>query len=240
MSLKLLATRHVPRSALARESLAGARAMSPLLIAIVPFAILLGGVVGASANPAAAWGGTLPIYGGSAQLAVLEPLERGVGLWSAVLAGVLVNARVVVYSVALAPLWSGSRWWMKLPAAGTAIEQTWMVAEQRASQPGTPAERRAHYGGAAATLSIGWLLAVSFGALSVHLAGVTEHLALALPLCIAVLVVPHLKRPGGAAAVVAAVGVVVLTPTLPSAVSLPLAMGVAATAGTLAARRWLS
>jgi predicted branched-subunit amino acid permease len=238
MSSNLLAPRLVPRSAPAREALTGARTMTPLLVGLVPFALLLGGVVGASVNPSAAWAGTLPIYGGSAQLAVLEPLGRGASLWVAALAGVLVNLRVVVYSTALAPLWSGSRWWLKLVAAATAIDQTWMVAEHRAGQPGTMTERRAHYVGAAGVLTVGWLAAVSVGALSVHAVGVTKHLALALPLCLTVLVVPHLRRPGGAAAVAAAAGVVVLMPALPPGAVLPLAMGAAAVAGTIASRWW--
>ena len=238
MSLNMLTTRTAPRSTLAREALAGARTMAPLLVGLVPFALLLGGVVGASLNPVAAWAGTLPIYGGSAHVAVIEPLNHGAGLWAAVVAGALVNLRVVVYSTALAPLWAGSRWWMKLAAAATAIDPTWMVAEHRASRSGTTAERRAHYAGAAAVLTLGWLVVVSFGALSVHAVGLTEYLALALPLCLTDLVVPHLKRPGGAAAVVAATGTAVLIPVLPPGAHLPLAMVTAATAGTLASRRW--
>lgn len=224
-------------SAFRSEVLAGARAMVPLLLGLVPFALLLGGVIGASADPVAAWTGTLPIYGGSAQLAVLEPLGRGAGLWVAVLAGVLVNLRVVVYSAALAPLWSQSRWWVRLVAAATAIDQTWMVAEHRATRPGTTAERRAHHVGAALTLTSGWTVVVSIGAASVHFAGATDHLGIAMPLCLTVLVVPHLRRAGGAAAVVAAAGVVVLTSVLPSGVVVPLAMAAAAAAGTLAAKR---
>lgn len=234
----LISQRLQPRSALTREVLSGARAMAPLLIGLVPFALLLGGVVGASVNPWAAWAGTLPIYGGSAHLAVLEPLGREAGLWVAVLAGALVNLRIVVYSAAIAPLWAGSRWWMKLTAAATAMDPTWMVAEHRAGQPGTTEERRAHYAGAAAVLTLGWLAAVSVGALSVHAVGVTEHLALALPLCLTVLVVPHLRRPDGAAAVAAAAGVVVLTFALPPAVVLPLAMAAAAAVGTFSSRWW--
>ena len=171
-------------------------------------------------------------------MAVLEPLERDAGLRVAVLAGALVNLRVVVYSAAIAPLWAGSRWWVKMAAAATAIDPTWMVAEHRAGEPGTTAERRAHYVGAAVVLTLGWLATVSFGALSVHAAGVTEHLALALPLCLTVLVDPHLKRPGGTAAVAAAASVAALTPVLPTGAVLPLAMVAAAAVGTLASKRW--
>ncbi len=67
MSSNLLIGRRLrPRSPLTGEALAGARTMTPLLAGLVPFALLLGGVVGASLNPAAAWAGTLPIYGGTA------------------------------------------------------------------------------------------------------------------------------------------------------------------------------
>ena len=79
------------------EFLSGMRAMAPLLVGITPFGLLLGATVAASADPVAAWSGALPIYGGSAHLAVLGSLGHGGGVLVAVAAGVLVNLRVIVY-----------------------------------------------------------------------------------------------------------------------------------------------
>lgn len=220
------------REALTREAVGGAREMAPIVVGLAPFGLLLGGAVGASAEVWASWSGTLPIYGGSAQLATLGPLAHGSGLWVAVLAGALVNLRVVVYSSALAPLWAGSRWWAKMLAATTVIDPTWMVAERRSGRPGTLAERRAHYIGAALILTAGWLTFVTAGALGGAAAGGAVVLGVALPLCLLELVVPHLKRRAGLAAVAAAVVVVSVSGPLPPGVDVLLAMAAAGLVGS--------
>lgn len=219
------------------EFLGGVRDMAPLLVGLAPFGLLLGAAVADSVDPLAAWAGALPIYGGSAHLAVLGPLGHGAGLLVAAVAGVLVNLRVVVYSSALAPLWSGSRWWARALAAATVIDPTWMVAEQRARRPGTLAGRRAHYAGAAALLTAGWLALVTAGAVGGAVAGGAAVLGVALPLCLLELVLPHLSSRPGAAAVCAAAVVALVTATLPAGVGLLLAMVVAAATG-LVVERW--
>lgn len=219
------------------EFLSGVRDMAPLLVGITPFGLLLGATVAASTDPVAAWGGALPIYGGSAHLAVLGSLGHGGGALVAAAAGVLVNLRVIVYSSSLAPLWAGSRWWARALAAATVIDPTWVVAEQRSVRPGTLAERRAHYAGAATLLTVGWLVLVTAGAVGGVLAGGVAVLAVALPLCLLELVVPHLAHRPGAAAVAVAVTVVLATSTLPPGVGLLLAMAAAAATGVVVERR---
>jgi predicted branched-subunit amino acid permease len=215
----------------------GMRAMAPLLVGITPFGLLLGATVAASADPLAAWAGALPIYGGSAHLAVLGSLGHGGGVLLAVAAGVLVNLRVIVYSSSLAPLWAGSRWWARGLAAATVIDPTWVVAEQRSVRPGTLAERRSHYAGAATLLTAGWLVLVTVGAVGGALAGGVAVLGVALPLCLLELVVPHLARRPGAVAVAVAVAVVLAASTLPTGVGLLLAMAAAGVAGVIVERR---
>ncbi len=222
------------------EFLSGMRAMAPLLVGITPFGLLLGATVAASADPVAAWSGALPIYGGSAHLAVLGSLGHGGGVLVAVAAGVLVNLRVIVYSSSLAPLWAGSRWWARGLAAATVIDPTWVVAEQRAKGPGTVTERRAHYAGAATLLTLGWLVLVTAGAVGGAMAGGVAVLGVALPLCLLELVVPHLGNRPGATAVAVAVCVVLATSALPAGVGLLLAMAAAAAAGIAVERRSLS
>jgi predicted branched-subunit amino acid permease len=235
-----LSTLHdVPRSEAAElraEFLTGVRDMAPLLVGITPFGLLLGATVAASADPVAAWSGALPIYGGSAHLAVLGSLGHGGGVLVAAAAGVLVNLRVIVYSSSLAPLWAGSRWWARGLAAATVIDPTWVVAEHRATRPGSLAQRRAHYAGAATLLTGGWLLLVTAGAVGGVVAGGVAVLGVALPLCLLELVVPHLTSRPGATAVAVAVVVVVATASLPSGIGMLLAMAAAALAGVAAER----
>lgn len=233
MDVMELTEHEVPtRAALRREAVSGAREMAPIVVGLAPFGLLLGGAVGASVDTWAAWSGTLPIYGGSAQLATLGPIAHGSGLWVAVVAGVLVNLRVAVYSSSLASLWAGSRWPAKALAAATVIDPTWMVAERRAGRPGTLAERRAHYVGAAVPLTVGWLTFVTVGALGAAVGGGQAVLGVALPLCLLDLVVPHLKRRAGLAAVTVAVGVVLASRPLPPGVGILVAMTLAGVVGS--------
>ena len=79
-------------------------AIAPLLIGFAPYAVVVGSVIGAHSSPAAGWAGTWLIFGGSAHLATLNALDDGSALLAA-LTGLLVNARLLVYSASL-----GGRW----------------------------------------------------------------------------------------------------------------------------------
>jgi predicted branched-subunit amino acid permease len=206
--------------------------MLPLLLGVTPFGLLLGSVVAASANPLAGWSAALPIYGGSAHLATLEPLARGSTALAAAGIGILVNLRVAVYAAALAPLWRGSRWWVRVLGALTTIDQTWIVADHRARSEGSLQQRRAHYFGASALLSTGWVFAVTAGAVSASVDAVAPLFAVILPVSLGYLVMPHLKRPGGVAAIVAAsLAFVLVHPLVPPGTDLPAAMAAGAAGG---------
>src|SRR4051812_1782977 len=252
---------------------AGARAAIPFVIGLAPFAVTVGAAVGTSEDPLAAWTGTLLLYGGSAQLAVLQvlgtgapvwaailvgvlinarllgysggagppgegapPPGTGAPVWTAILVGVLINARLLVYSGGLAPLWKGARPWATVLGAATIVEPTWAMAEHRL-RTGGPDGARDHYAGAAAVLTVGWTAAVTLGTFVGRVDGLATHLAVAVPLCLVVLVAPHLRLPGGVAAVLAAaVTAVVARAVVPGFELLP-AMVAAAVAGLLAERR---
>ncbi len=219
------------------EMVRGARAMLPLTLGYLPFGLLLGAAVAAAADPAASWTGTLLIYGGSAHLTVLELLRNGSSLLAVIGAAVLINVRLLVYSSALAPLWRSARWPVKLLAAATVIDPTWMLAERRAGEPGGLAERRAHYVGAATCLTLGWVVWVTAGAVFGAVAQSAAPLSVAVPLCLTAIVAPHLHAGGGVAAIAAGCGTALVTSTWPAGYGIPVAMAAAATAGGLWTRR---
>jgi len=215
----------------------GARAALPLLVGLVPFGLSVGAAVAASADPLAAWVGTLLIYSGSAQLALLQTLQDGAPLWAAVAAAVLVNARLTVYAAGLAPLWRGRSPAVKVLGAAAIVEPTWAVAQERMRTRTDGYGALAHYGGAAAAVTVGWTAIVSVGALVGRLPQVAPHLAVAAPLGMIAIVVPHLRMPGGAAAVTAAVGAALAGRALLPGTEILVAMAAAAVAGLLATRR---
>lgn len=217
-----------------REFVLGAKTMTPVMLGFLPFGVLLGAAVGRSAQPWAAWTGTELIYGGSAHLTLIEMLRTGSGWWAAVGATLLINARLLVYSSALIPLWGSARVPARLLAAAVVIDPTWMLASRRAAAGGSLDMQRAHFAGAAVILTAGWTIAVTAGALLGTAAAATGVLAIAVPLCLVAIVVPHLRLPGGFVAVVVAAGVTAATASWPAGSGMLLAMVAAAACGALA------
>lgn len=72
------------------------------------------------------------------------------------------------------------------------------------------------------------------GALLGSVTAATGALAIAVPLCLVAIVMPHMKLPGGFVAVVVAVGVTVATASWPPGSGMLLAMVSAAACGALA------
>ncbi len=222
---------------LRREMVKGAATTLPLLVGYLPFALLIGVAAGDSMNPLAAWSGALLIFGGSAQLSVIELVGDGSSVAAAVGTGLLINARLAVYSASLLSLWRGAPLHHRLVAAAAVIDPMWLIARRREAQPGTVDERRAHFAGAAATLALGWSAMMGVGVfLGVHHSP-TAFLGICIPLCLSAIVAPHLRTAAGARCVAAAGVVAALTSTWPSGTGLLLAMAAGAAAGSWRTRK---
>ncbi|HSE69643.1 MAG TPA: AzlC family ABC transporter permease [Nocardioidaceae bacterium] len=213
---------------------AGVRAMAPMLAGFAPFALLVGAAVAASEHPLAAWLSTWTIYGGAAQLAVLDVLARDSGIAAAAVVGLLVNARLAAYATALAPHWREASWTSRTVAALTLTDVTWALAHRF---DGDGYARRRYYLGAAMTLWFGWPAMVTAGVLTGHVFSGVPGFALLPVLTLGTLAVPHLReRPGLVTGVVATLAAAATTP-LPSGIALPVSAVCGATAGVLAHRR---
>jgi 4-azaleucine resistance transporter AzlC len=83
---------------------AGAKAIAPILLGIIPFSIITG-VAAANAGipPLEAIGMSLVIYAGAAQLAAIELIGRTAPVVIIVLTAVIINLRYIMYSASLAP-----------------------------------------------------------------------------------------------------------------------------------------
>ncbi len=97
----------------------------------------------------AAWLGTWLIYGGAAQLAVLDVLAHGSGWVAAAVVGLLVNLRLAAYATAMVPEWR-----TRLAAASAAgrgsilTDAPWALARARTRGA------QSYYLGAALTLLV--------------------------------------------------------------------------------------
>ncbi len=145
------------------DVVAGVRAMAPMLVAYAPFGLLVGAAVAASESPRAAWLSTWTVYGGAAHLAVLDVLSHDTGVLGAALVGLLINARMVAYSVSLAPHWREASTGSKLAAAAMLTDAVWGLVHNRPAE--TASQRRRFYFGAGLTLWFGWPTLVTLGVL---------------------------------------------------------------------------
>jgi predicted branched-subunit amino acid permease len=224
------------RGASPREDVtAGIRAMAPMLVAFMPFGLLVGAAVRSSDSPLVAWLSTWTIYGGAAHLAVLDVLHDGAGVVAASLVGLVVNARLTAYAVSLAPHWRTARTRSRLAAAVVLTDATWALAHNHPTSD--PAVRRRYYAGAAATLWIGWPVLVTAGTFVGPLIARLPAATLLPALTLGTLVLPQLRTRPGLGAGAAAVTTAVATASMDSGVALALAAVAGATVGAVLHRR---
>ena len=209
----------------------GARAMAPMLVAYVPFGLLVGAAVAASANPPAAWLATFTIYGGAAHLAVLDVLRTGSGWVAAAAVGLLVNARLSAYATAMAPQWRTAPVRRRLLAGLLLTDAPWALTRTRESG------QRDFYLGAGVTLFLGWPALVTAGALVGDRIGAVPVTGLLAAMSLGAIVVPQLRQRPVAAAVAVATVTAVVTADLPAGLSLGAAAVLGAGAGVLAEAR---
>lgn len=217
------------------ELRAGARAMATMMVAYVPFGLLVGAAAAESANPTAAWLATWAIYGGAAHLAVLDVVAQGSGWVVAAGVGLLVNARLLAYATAMAPDWSGAPLRLRVLAGALLTDAPWALAQGR-GRPGSRGHR-AFYLGAAAVLFVGWPLLVTVGLLGAGWIVALPVAGLLPALTLAVVVVPQLRQRPAAVAAAAAAATAVATLPLDAGLALVLSALAGVLAGSLVRER---
>ena len=219
-----VATRAGTRGA-AQERRDGVRAMAPMLVALVPFAVVVGTAVAQSDHRLAAWLGTSTIYGGAAHLAVLDLTSAGAGWVAAAAVGLLINMRLAAFATSLVPEWRSAPVGLRLAAGVMLTDIPWALSRDRRGQ-------RQFYLGAALTLFVAWPVMVTAGML---LGGWLAQLAVTaiLPaLSLGALVAPRVRARPVAFAVSASAVAALATAGLAPGVALVIcaAAGVAAAA----------
>jgi len=215
----------------AADLLAGARAMVPWLVGVVPFGLVIGVSAARADIPTFSGWLTAPIlFGGSAQVVVIDLLDAGATPAVVVIAALAVNLRLVLYSATMAPRWRGTPIGFQAVAAYLLVDPTLAVGVDGYERNEDPHVGHRHYLGGAATLWVAWLAAVAVGATLGARLPEALHLELVVPLFLAGEVATRVKtRASVHAALVAVVAAVVLYPV-------PLHLGpvLAIAAGTVA------
>jgi predicted branched-subunit amino acid permease len=201
----------------------GARAVSPLAVAIAFFGVSFGVLARAAGlGPWEAVVMSATTLAGSAQFAAVSVLAAGGGALVAVMTGGLLNARYAVMGISAEPALAGPAW-SRFLMAQLVMDESWAVAQKT---DGTVDRRRLL--GAGLVLLGSHVASTAVGAFG--LGGMADPAALGLdaafPAMFLVLLRPHLGRPGArTVAVVAAILALALTPVVPPGVPIVAAAG---------------
>lgn len=215
--------------------LAGARSMLGWLVGIVPFGLVVGVTIASSSIPPVAGWLTGPlVFAGSAQLAVVELLDAGALPAVVVLTVLVVNARLLLYSTAIAPMWRGTSLRWRLLAGSVLVDPSFAVASDAyRDHPGRPGHLR--YAGSVVVLWIAWVASITTGMFVGSGLPPALHLELAVPLYLVGHVV-HADDGGAARWAVAAAALAAVTLTwVPLHLDLFLAIALGMVVGTRAA-----
>ena len=213
----------------------GALAMLPLLAAYIPFALVIGSAVADHGAPVAGWAGSWLIYGGSAHVATIRTLDDA-GAVAAILTGLLINARLLVYSASLARRWHGQPRWFRFVAAGLIIDPTWAMAEKHAERCPDLRQQRHYFLAAGLTLGVGWSAAIAVGVVMGARLDWLD-LEIVIPLCLLALVGAGLRAADTRSTVVVAAAVALLTSGWPAGTSVLAAVVAGSVAGLPNTRR---
>jgi 4-azaleucine resistance transporter AzlC len=205
---------HFPAAALSRSGLgdrlragasAGLRDIAPIIVGLAPFGLALGVAVDESSVPdAAGWLVSLLLYGGSSQFAAMSIVDAGGSVVAAVVAGLVINARLLMYGAAMAPRFDGQPTWFRWIGPLTIVDQTFAIIGNRHERD--PQWFRGYWLTAGVVLGAAWLSLIGVGILAGAVLPPRLSLDFAVPVMFVAVLVPRLKNtPQRAAALTAAV-----------------------------------
>ncbi len=218
------------------EARAGALAVAPMLLGVVPFGLVAGAVpVAEGLGGWAAVGLSSIVFAGASQLAAAEVLADGGSVVVAVLAAWVVNLRLVLYSASLAPYLSHERLRRRLGVAYLLTDQAYALSVTRWSAGTDPESRLPYYLGAGTALWLSWQTATVVGVLVGGAVPESIPLDFAVPLVFLVLLVPLLTtRPAVVAAVVGGTSSVIAAEVGAGPLALLVGAGMGVGAGVVA------
>ncbi|WP_062389699.1 AzlC family ABC transporter permease [Demequina iriomotensis] len=198
------------------DTWAGIRAVAPLM----PGAVLFGLAFGALIRVAGinAWVGnyaSVTVVAGASQIAIVEQLRAGAPAAIAVLTALVINARMALYSAALAPVFAAfpRRW--RLGLAHLMTDQSAVVTLQHAERWPDPVRRRWFIWGASGPFVAVWAMGTAAGIALGPVIPDSWQIGFIVPLMFLAVLVPGLRDSPALVAVAVSVGVVVLGRELP-------------------------
>lgn len=189
-----------PRAAL----LDGMRSVLPLLVGVVPFGLIFGvTAAGSAVGGGLGYATSVIIFAGAAQLATVQLITAGSAAVVVIATALVINARHLMYSAALAPHFRDfpARWRLLLPYILT--DQAFAVSIIRYEAESDPGYKRWFFFGGAISLWVTWQVTSAAGVILGASIPESWSLDFAIPLVFLALLVPALRdRPSVVAALV--------------------------------------
>lgn len=222
--------------ALARDRFReGALVVAPLLLATVPFGLIVGvTVAGSDIDNLAGWATSFIIFAGAAQLALIDLIDTGAIAAVAIATPLIINLRMAMYSAAIAThfrkLSSGDRFWLSY----LLTDQAFVMTMARFRPDEDPVTIKWYYLGAGVTLWSTWMLATTVGVMVGAEIPTSWSLDFTIALVFLTLLVPALStRPALLAAMVGGL-VAVLSLDMPNGTGIIVATIAGVTVGSIA------
>src|SRR5665811_741940 len=192
---------HTPHTSGLRD---GALAVAPMMIGVIPFGLVFGVVAaGSSVGPLLGGASSVLIFAGAAQLATLQLIDAGSAAAVVVATALIINARHLMYSAALAPPFREFPTPTRFVLPYLMTDQVFAVSIVRYGEVSDPIYKRWFFTGAGLTLWISWQISTIAGIVVGGQVPASWSLDFAIPLVFLVLLVPAIKsRPDVIAAVV--------------------------------------
>lgn len=208
----------------------------PLLVPVVPFALVLGLSIAESSVPnLVGWLGSSLIFGGAAQLTVVTLLGSSAALIAVIGAGLVVNARHFMYSAAMAPVFGPQPNWFRRLGPYFLIDQVFALMLGKTEVE--PASFRRYYLGAGLTFWSVWQVTVALGLVIGPIVPESWSLGFAVPLLFLGLLMGTMKDPPAVVAAVVGGAVTFATLGIPNRGGLLVGAAAGVLAGLIAQRR---
>lgn len=207
----------------------------PLFVPAIPFGLVIGlAITNTGMNPFVGWSGSWLIFGGAAQLTLVTLLGGGVAVAAAVGTALVVNARHLMYSAALAPTFQRQPRWFRWFGPYLLIDQLFALTTVRLDDE--PDSFRAYYLAVGATFWILWSVVVALGLLLGPVVPEQWNLEFAIPILFIGLLVLGIEHWPELVAALAGAGVTYLAAGLPNRTGLLVGAFIGMIAGFVAER----
>jgi 4-azaleucine resistance transporter AzlC len=207
----------------------------PLVVSAIPFALVVAlAITESGIGNLIGWSSAPIIFAGAAQLTLITLLGTGTAVVAAVSAALVINARHMMYSAALAPTFQKQPKWFRWLGPYALLDQTFALVILRKDDD--PKDFRTYYLAASATFIIFWNITVALGLMVGPVVPESWQLEFAVPVMFVGIVVMSVDRYPKAVAAIVGAGVSYLFAGLPNRAGLLVGALFGIVAGVLADR----